>query len=359
MVRGVCAIALLASNQGPSAGAAPITASLATRHTSRATQDAPVRIDRGRFTVVCYPDDEKLGAALLARAVATDTFPGLPRPSQRVLIAIAPDQQRFREWAGPGAPEWGAALAFPDTRRVVMQGRASSAEAGNPFEVLRHELAHLALHEYLGDLPPRWFDEGYASYAARELARNEVLAANFALALRGMPTFDELDDRFGEGATSAQAAYALAYRAVDDMASMDPARGLSLLFKDWKQTGTLDRALRAAFGVTLASFEHDWQQRTRRRYGSLALFSDLTLATLLFLLIIAPLYLARRRRDRRRMAALVAADALSESPPGSDSLTEFLRTPEPGHRDSSASDETMETPGPDDARRKDEWPDRP
>ena len=193
-----------------------------------------------------------------------------------------------------------------------MQGSGAGSDAGDPFEVLRHEIAHLALHEYLGDLPPRWFDEGYASYAARELTRNEVLATNFALALRGMPDFDELDERFTQGATSAQAAYALAYRAVDDLASVDRANGLSLLFQHWKQTGSLDRAMRAAFGMTLPSFEHEWQQRTRRRYGGLALFSDLTLATFILLLIITPLYLARRRRDRQRMAALVAADVVAE-----------------------------------------------
>jgi hypothetical protein len=198
-----------------------------------------------------------------------------------------------------------------------MQGRNGNADAGDPFEVLRHELAHLALHEYLGDLPPRWFDEGYASYAARELLRNEVLATNFALALRGMPSFDELDDRFTEGATSAQAAYALAYRAVDDMARIDPTHGLSLLFQNWKQTGSLDRAMRAAYGSTLVGFEREWQQRTRRRYGGLALFSDLTLASIVMLLIITPLYLARRRRDRQRMAVLIAADEASEQPTAS------------------------------------------
>jgi peptidase MA superfamily protein len=320
-----------------------VCAALVARRSPLAAQDAPLRIDRGRFTVVCYPGDEKLASALLARALATDTFPGLPRPSQRVLIAIAPDQQRFREWAGPGAPEWGSALAFPDTRRVVMQGRNASSDAGDPFEVLRHELAHLALHEYLGDLPPRWFDEGYASYAARELSRNDVLAANFTLALRGMPTFDELDDRFGEGATSAQAAYALAYRAVDDMASIDPSHGLALLLQNWKKTGTLDRALRASFGTTLASFEHEWQQRTRRRYGGLALFSDITVASIIFLVLVAPLYLARRRRDRRRMAALVAADALAEPAAAPDVLATFIEAaPEHG---GTASDEGTESGG--------------
>ena len=71
------------------------------------------RLDRGRFTIVCYPGDEKLAEALLARALTMDSFPGIPRPSQRVLIAIAPDQRRFREWAGPGAPEWARRSHFP------------------------------------------------------------------------------------------------------------------------------------------------------------------------------------------------------------------------------------------------------
>src|SRR6185369_16402722 len=128
---------------------------------------------------------------------------GLPRPAQRVLIAIAPDQRRFREWAGTSAPEWGAALAFPDSRRIVMQGKSAGSDAGDPLEVLRHELAHLALHEYLGDLPPRWFDEGYASYAARELTRDDALATSLALALRGTPTLDELDEQFTAGSVTA------------------------------------------------------------------------------------------------------------------------------------------------------------
>src|SRR5206468_1861830 len=127
--------------------------------------------------------DRKLAASLASHAIATDTFPGLPRPSQHVIVAIAPDYRRFREWAGSAAPEWGSALAFPESRRVILQGQRAGSDAGDPLDVLRHELAHLALHEYLGDLPPRWFDEGYASYTANEWGREEVLATNIALAL--------------------------------------------------------------------------------------------------------------------------------------------------------------------------------
>ena len=296
---------------------------------ARAQDDAPVRIESGRFTFVLYPADEGFARSLLASALASDTFPGLPRPRQPVHIALAPDARTFRQWIGPAVPEWGAAVAFPAARRIVMQGRRSGSDAGDPFEVLRHELAHLALHETLGDLPPRWFDEGYAAYAARERAREEILAANFALALRGVPTLDELDELFEGGSTRAQTGYALGYRAVSDIAALDPERGLALFFVEWKERRTFDGALRAAYGTTQASFESDFARRTRLRYGLLSLFVDTSLGLALFMGVVLPLYLMRRRRNRERMAALVAADEAAERAARESMLAELLGPPVP------------------------------
>jgi hypothetical protein len=284
---------------------------LSTQPSALSPQDAPERLDRGRFTFLFYPHDRQLAGSLASHALATDTFPGLPRPSQRVIIAIAPDARRFREWAG-GAPEWGSAIAFPESRRIVLQGQRAGSDAGDPLSVLRHELAHLALHEYLGDLPPRWFDEGYASVAAGEWGREEVLMTNLALALRGMPTLDELEQSFGGGPTAAQSAYALAYRAVLQLQQSDRAHGLALFLQYWKSTGSLERAMRQAYGTTLAGFESDWRKRTRQQYGALALVSNLALAGLLLLFLLAPLYVIRRRRDRRRLERMAEADAAAE-----------------------------------------------
>jgi hypothetical protein len=303
-------------------------------------QDAPSRIDRGRFTAVFYPSEATLAASLLEYAVASDTFPGLPRPTKRVLLAIAPDRERFREWVGPGAPEWGAAITFPESRRIIMQGKKGGAEAGNPREIFRHELAHLALHEFLGDLPPRWFDEGYASFSAREWRREDALAANLALALRGTPSFDELDADLSAGATTAENAYALAYRAVVELAAMDPERGLAPFFENWHKEQSLDKAVRRTFGMTLSSFERYWQQRTRRRYGALALAGDVTVGGLVLLIIVFPLYLARRRRDRRRMAELRAADAAAEIAARQSILALLLA----GDDESGSGDETPRPP---------------
>ena len=307
-----------------------------------AQDDAPLRLDVARFTAVYYPPDALLARSLLAGAARSDSFPWLPRPRQRVLIAIAPDAARFRAWAGTSAPEWGVALAFPESRRIVMHGRDAGSDAGDPQEVLRHELAHLALHERLGDRPPRWFDEGYASVAAREWRRDDILAANVALALRGAPSLEQLDASFAGGSVAAQSAYALSYRAVTELASLDPERGLSLFFEYWTHSPSMDVAVRRAFGTTLAGFEHEFQTRTRRRYGGLALFADLSLLLLVLSVLLFPFFIARRMRDRRRLAALLAADAAAERAEQASALAMLLA--EGGVAPSSASEAEAANP---------------
>ena len=280
---------------------------------ARAQSTQPQRLDRGRFTVVAFPSDLPLARSLLAQAAGNDTFPGLPRPHSRALIAIAPDARRFREWTGAGAPDWGAAIAIPDEHRIVMQGSRAGSDAGDPRAVLRHELAHLALHEYLGALPPRWFDEGYAGFAAGEWSRNEVLAANVGLVLHGIPaSLDSLEDDFHGSASRASGAYALAYRAVSDLAALDPQRGLALFFGYWKKTGSMDIAMRRAYGLTKATFEAQWRSRTMHRYGIIALVANVSLLFALLGFLLFPLLWVRRRRNRRRLDAIRATESAND-----------------------------------------------
>jgi hypothetical protein len=211
---------------------------------------------------------------------------------------------------------------------VIIQGRAAGSEAGDPLETLRHELAHLALYERLGSRPPRWFQEGYASVAAREWRRDDVLATNVALALRGVPTFEQLEASFAGGSATAQSAYALSYRAVAELASLDPERGLTLLFEYWVDARTLDAAIRRAFGMTLAGFEKEFQKRVRRRYGVLALVADLSLVFLVTGVALLPFFASRRARDRRRLREMLAADAAAEQAER-DSVLAVMLGPEP------------------------------
>ena len=284
-----------------------------------------VRLQRGRFTFVARHTDSALARVMLESAERRDSFPGLPRPAAAVHIEIAPSEAAFRALIGPSAPEWGAAVAFPRSQRIVMQGRFIGAEVGDPLEILRHELAHLALHEALGELPPRWFDEGYASYAAGEWDRDETLTTNFALVLRGVPSLDALDEGFYAGAQRATGAYALAYRAVAELAALDRERGLSLFFERWRETRSMDAAMRSAYAITFDGFEKRWQARTRRRFGALALVADLALVGIGVVAVLIPLQQARRRRVRERLDRMREAEAVAERAQRERALDEILR----------------------------------
>ena len=271
-----------------------------------------VRIDSGRFTVVATRRDERLARSLVSAALANDTFPGLPRPKAAVLLAIAPDALTFRSWIGPQAPEWGAAVAFPSLGRIVMQGSNAGGDAGDPVVVLRHELAHLALHERLGRLAPRWFDEGYASFAAAEWSRDQLFETSFGLVWRGMPSTDSLDVGFGGTAGQASWSYALAYRVVAELSALDGQNGLTNFFRYWAESRSFETAVRRAFGMTGVQFDDYWHKRTRRRYGALALVSNLSVVFGFFALLLGPIFVSRKRRDRARLDEMRMQEAAQE-----------------------------------------------
>src|SRR5690606_1442365 len=46
-------------------------------------------LESGRYRVIAFPGDERLARSLLAQASASDSFPGMPRPTAPVVIAVA------------------------------------------------------------------------------------------------------------------------------------------------------------------------------------------------------------------------------------------------------------------------------
>ena len=310
-----------------------------------------VRLDRGRFTVVADRRDVRLANAVLGYALARDTFPGLPRPRVNVLIAIAPTADTFRAWVGPNAPEWGSAIAMPDERRIIMQGSYGNSDAGNPQVVLRHELAHLALHEFMGNAPPRWFDEGYASVSAGEWSRTTALQTSVSMAWRSLPDADALNAGFFGGSARAEYTYALSHLAVAELQAIDQQRGLANFFEQWQRTGSYDRALRQAYGLTSQGFDAYWHQRVRRQYGALAVVANLSLAFSFIGLALGPLYWSKRRRNQQRLEIMRANEAAQEAAARRSALQALLAlenatvTTSRGHGEVTVSRGSLDTQG--------------
>ncbi len=272
-----------------------------------------VRLNESRFTVLAHKSNETFARAIIAEAVRNDTFPGIKRPVEDVLIAIAPDEATFRSWIGSAAPEWSAAVAFPSLRRIVMRGARASGRAGNPMVTLRHELAHLALFEALGFHPPRWFDEGYASIAAGEWNREQLFETSVTMVWRTLPNVDSLDRGFRGGGAAASWHYALAHRAVAELELLGRERGLSNFLAYWSESRSFEAALRNAYAITGEQFDKHWKSQTRRRYGALALVTNISAYIGVLFVLFGPLMIMRRRRDRRRLEAMRIAESEQEA----------------------------------------------
>ncbi len=251
------------------------------------------------MTAVAWPAQMRLAVELAGVAGAPTEWPGLGRVAPTPLrLVVVPDGRRLDSLTLGRAPRWGAAVALPGPRTIVIR-----ADGEDLPRTLRHELAHLALHEAVRVRVPLWFDEGYAGWAAGEWERLGALELNLAVARGALPSFRELDGSLRGTATSADAAYALAVSAVTDLARRNPTGTLEPLLGRLAAGEDFEAAVLATTGLTPERFEESWQQSVRRRYG----VSTWVLAGggwALVAVAVLGLVHFRRRADRARRAAL-------------------------------------------------------
>jgi hypothetical protein len=141
-----------------------------------------------------------------------------------------------------------------------------------------------------------------------------------------MPTLAAVDSLLEQArGTDARAGYALALRAVTDLAALDRVRGLGPLLESWKERGRFDLAMRRTFAITAEDFERQWQRRTRWQFAFLAVAGDSALAGLVLTLGLWPMYRGRVLRQRRRLEALRAREAITDRASQSAALDLLLR----------------------------------
>jgi hypothetical protein len=259
----------------------------------------PSWLQVGRVTAVYWEGDATKAAALAELADRMWPWPGIREPVEHpIRLVVVSDAERFDSLTAGRLPEWGVAAAFPATNTIVLR------PMGDPRRALRHELAHLALHSVVRSVP-RWFDEGYAVWAAGEWGRLEALRVNWALLRGERPSLIELDGYLrGPTASSAEAAYALAATAVLFLERLGGERGLEPILLALATDGDIDRALRRSYQVTLGQFEDLWRRDLKNRYGWLLVLSTFSAFWAVAGVMLVALWVWRRHRDQERRAAL-------------------------------------------------------
>lgn len=222
---------------------------------------------------------------------------GLRTPGPLRLIVV-PDGRLLDSLTGGRVPSWGAAVALPGARTIVLR-----ADQDELPRTLRHELAHLALHDAVAVRVPLWFDEGYAAWAAGEWARFGTLELNLSVVRGAVPTLTALDGALRGSASTADAAYALAASAVVELARRNPSGTLTPLLARLERGEDFEAAVLATTGLTLDRFNDEWRRTVRQRYTLgqwLIAGGGWAVAGLIVLWAVR----RRRRADRARRAAL-------------------------------------------------------
>ncbi|MGI9041001.1 MAG: peptidase MA family metallohydrolase [Gemmatimonadales bacterium] len=253
----------------------------------------------GRVTAVAWPGQLPLAIELAREADRITEWPGLGRRAPEPLrLIVVRDGHVLDSLTSGGAPEWGAAVALPSTRTIVLR-----ADLEDLTRTLRHELAHLALHQEIAVRVPLWFDEGYAAWGAGEWDRLGGLELNLAVVRGAIPSFAEVNGALRGSASAADAAYALAVSAVTELARRNPTESLEPLLQRLESGTDFEAAVLATTGLTLDRFEESWQQSVRRRYG-LGTWLIAGGGWLVVAAVVLGLLRFRRRADRARRAAL-------------------------------------------------------
>jgi hypothetical protein len=272
----------------------------------------------GAITFKYGPGQEALAAALVQAVEIPFYLPGLPPDilsTGEIVIELAADQASFDSLA-PGAPDWSAGIAFPEGDRIVLPAFGSRVGGSPVVIVLRHELAHVALSRYLGPRTPRWFHEGYAQLAAGSWRSNDAWALRSAILLARLPSLESLSLDFRRGRLRADHAYLLSYTVVEFLYRLGGPDGFALLLERWRETGNLDRALRTTYGLTLHQVERLWRRDVGRRFGWLLVLAQTAFYWTLLTILLLVLGYFKKRRNRRKLAALEAAvsSEAAESP---------------------------------------------
>lgn len=270
-------------------------------------------IRRGDVVIRYWPGQVRLAESLLPPESGF-TFPGLPtdilRRGSDVIVYLAPDAVRFDSLTGGRAPEWGAGVAFPQRGIIVIPGYVSQRTGTHELpHILRHELAHVALQRQLGEaFVPRWFTEGYATWAAGQLDVDAGWQLRLALVTERAPPLDSLTLDWPLLSSDARIAYLLSASAMGYLYSLGSDASLERLFDVWAETGDFEASLREVYVISSPQFERLWRSHVKRRFGWFQVLAQTAFIWVIAALLVVALFIIRRRRNRTRLDELRATE---------------------------------------------------
>ncbi len=220
-----------------------------------------------------------------------------------VRIARTPEEMAAVTPLHAPPPAYASGVAYPALRLIALTMEAPrSIEATDLDEVLRHELAHLALADATGGDVPRWFNEGFAVYASGESRFARLQALWDATLSETLLPLSEIDRSFPADSSKVTIAYAESADFVRFLLREPDRLRFEGLIKRVRNGEPFYEALSEAYGVSLKRLEYEWHEEIASRYTVLPLITGGSLFWVLAIGGLAYAFVKRRRHAKETIA---------------------------------------------------------
>ena len=231
-----------------------------------------------------------------------------------ITIAVAATHEEFLSLqpSGSRVPRWAAGVAHPAHGLVVIKSPKILLGGQPDFaKVFLHEYSHVVLARAMGATPvPKWLHEGFAAYEAREwsLSRQTVLLK--AILAGKLFSLRALTSSWPAGESEARIAYAQSWDLVGFILNTYGSEAFPEFLRQLRMKGSLDRALRVAYGISAWGLEKAWLKQIKRRNAWIPLATSSGAIWFAASLIFLAGYMRKRHRAKLKMRLWEIEEAL-------------------------------------------------
>ncbi len=220
----------------------------------------------------------------------------------RPTVVPAPNREAYYRLGGR---PWFTAFALPRKQLVVLDTSRLDQPAGDLYATLKHEFAHLALHQAIDRRRlPRWLDEGTAQWASDGISEylpavQRSLLPQAAAAGR-LFDLDELAELFPEDPRGLQLAYEQSRSFVNYLVRRFGDEALRRLLQSLASGASPWEAFEEVLGMRLVDAEAEWRHGLRSPGSWLAGLAGHVYGFLFFAAALATVGAYWRYRQRKR-----------------------------------------------------------
>jgi|GEM_PF-2359601 len=221
---------------------------------------------------------------------------------QRIDIKVAGSLKEYESFQPEGykAPTWSVGIAYPKKRLIVLRGDATQG----PDEILRtlrHELAHIFLHNFSDRKIPKWFSEGFSMY----FEDKRGLSRSFRLMRQAFTNsyidIDTLEDSFPDNPLDVQNAYLTSSEFFSYLLSEIKEEGLYKVFEYVKEGLTFKLAIYRVSGKTVTEIEREFKRTSRFRYAWLPAITSTTTIWIFLTFLFLYVFVIKKRQTAMRL----------------------------------------------------------